>query len=344
VSSAGPNFPSTGANDTTVGSVAWSNPGSISAQDGSSASAALNSFGGSPSNYLKGTGFGFSIPTGATINGILLEVYRTGNSFITDSSVKLVKGGVIGGTDRSAGATWSATGWASFGGSTDLWGQTWTPADINAASFGAVLSAATTALNATASVDAFRITVYYTQPTTAVSRTITAKWTVKQRVNTTRRLPWGVTGAVTTTRRLPWGIGGTISRTVRFPYTVRNTVARGSQFRWVVYGGVLATRRLVWTTQGGVTFSLTPDFQANDGRLSVFYGVLGRRFQMDFDGVSRISTTDPELIAALREIIANAQSEPSLPGLLLGPDVLLSNLLLPAAPVTGNSPPLHEGV
>ena len=56
-----------------------------------------------------------------------------------------------------------AGGWGSYGNSTDLWGTTWTLAEINASTFGALLKAGD-ALLSTPSTDAMRITVYYTVP------------------------------------------------------------------------------------------------------------------------------------------------------------------------------------
>jgi hypothetical protein len=159
VSTAGPNTCGTGADDSSVGSLAWTNPGNITASDNTYATGA----GPGTSHYLKATNFGFSIPSGATINGIQVEWERksTGGG-CTDSSVKIVKGGTISGTDQSAGATWSTTeSFVSFGGSSNLWGTTWTDTDINASTFGAVLSF-TTIGPTTQSVDSCRITITYT--------------------------------------------------------------------------------------------------------------------------------------------------------------------------------------
>lgn len=169
--SQGPNAPSTGANDAAVGTVAWTNPGNVTADDSTFATAALTAI--DTTQFLKATGFGFSIPTGSTVDGILVEWKRKGE-FGVDNVVKLVQGGAVAGDDKADAVTaWPnpAAAYASYGGAADLWGLTWTPAQINAADFGAVLSGECTDV-ATLSVDHVRITVTYTPPpaTPPVSR------------------------------------------------------------------------------------------------------------------------------------------------------------------------------
>lgn len=76
-----------------------------------------------------------------------------------DNSVRLIKGGTITGNNAAFTVTpWNTTDtYISYGSSSDLWGTTWTVADINATNFGAVLSASVN--NGTAQVDHMRITV-----------------------------------------------------------------------------------------------------------------------------------------------------------------------------------------
>jgi len=164
--SQGPLAPTTCADDAAVGTSAWGTPGNATADDASYASILAKNV---TTHYLKATDFGFSIPSGATIDGIVVEWKRKAFSqtatIITDSSLKLVKGGVIGGTNKSSAATWTtAENWISFGGASDLWGETWSDTDINDSTFGTVLSAAIANGFGTnqAAVNACRITVYYT--------------------------------------------------------------------------------------------------------------------------------------------------------------------------------------
>jgi len=163
MSSAGPNNGSSFVDDASVGTVAWSNPANAQYSDNVYASVTLNS--GIISHYLKATGFGFSIPSNATINGILVEVERKAAAgTIGDYSVKLVKGGAISGNNKADTTNnWPTTDtYKSYGGSTDLWGLSWTAADINASNFGMAIACRGYAANSISYIDHIRITVYYT--------------------------------------------------------------------------------------------------------------------------------------------------------------------------------------
>lgn len=163
----GPNMAGAGANDSSFGTTAWTNPGNVIADDASEANAVLSA---ASSQYLKTSSHGFTIPTGATIAGIKVEVERSiggaGSGTLYDSRVRIVKGGTVGATDKASGTAWAGSAVVEYGGATDLWGETWTPADINAGNFGMAFSArhegAIGSLNAT--IDFIRITVYYTTP------------------------------------------------------------------------------------------------------------------------------------------------------------------------------------
>lgn len=160
--SQGPFIVGTGAVDASFGNFAWAVPENITTEDGN-----FSSFGTASTNtmrYLKGTNAGFSVPSNATITGIKAEFKRSRSGTVTDLRVRIVKNGVIGTTDLSLGALWPTTlTWDSFGGDGQLWGEIWTPADINASTFGVVISATINAF-ATIQVDAVRLTVYYTLP------------------------------------------------------------------------------------------------------------------------------------------------------------------------------------
>ena len=160
--SSGPNSPVTVVNDTGVGSVAWTNPGDAVSSNDTDASAILAM--GAISNYLKATDFGFNIASGATINGITVAWERSATIMgtISDNRVRIVKGGTIGATDKSAAGTWGTVdAYQSYGSTSDLWGESWTPADINGTTFGAAM-AATSSGASSATVDHVRITVQYT--------------------------------------------------------------------------------------------------------------------------------------------------------------------------------------
>lgn len=144
MASQGPLTGSVGANDASFGTGAWSNPTNAQVEDGIFASIVSPAGGGS--NYLKVQGFGFSIPAGATINGILLEIKQkfttTANGAVQSKVVKMVKSdGTFSTTDKGSITQWSATlGFVGYGSSSELWGESWGASDINSANFGAVVS------------------------------------------------------------------------------------------------------------------------------------------------------------------------------------------------------------
>lgn len=170
---AGPNTPAANSNcvqsDNPSGTVGWTNPGNAFSDNATYATASVD---GTVTEYIKCTNFGFTLPTNATVVGIVGGVERksssTGNGGSKDSGVRIVKGGIIGTTDKSTATTYTISDvFEDHGGSADLWGETWLYSDINAATFGLAF-AATKASSAgaahTVSVDTIRITVYYTVP------------------------------------------------------------------------------------------------------------------------------------------------------------------------------------
>lgn len=158
----GSKFPGTAANlDATID---WTDYNNIKADDGSTA---YNSAYGT-TKQLTGTNYGFSIPSNATIKGILLQIERyksEAGSDATETLVQLKKtAGLVG--NNKATTLESTNTVKSYGGSTDLWGTTWTPADINSSNFGAAYKITHTTGGGNVYVDYFKITVYYTVPDT----------------------------------------------------------------------------------------------------------------------------------------------------------------------------------
>jgi len=101
-------------------------------------------------NYLVCTQLASSIPAGSTINGITVKLERyhgdAGETVtITDSAIYLTKDGTTTvGSNKSAGATWPLSDpnilSETFGSSSDLWGTTFTAAEVNASTFGVMIS------------------------------------------------------------------------------------------------------------------------------------------------------------------------------------------------------------
>ncbi|MFA4831718.1 MAG: hypothetical protein WC618_06185 [Patescibacteria group bacterium] len=174
---AGPSFPTSGVNDTSIGVTAWTTPGNVTASDNTRATVSLVKNSG-VSQAINATGFGFAIPSDAQIDGITVEWETSEGGLaaaggIKDNAVRLVRAGTIEATDRSNTTFWVAPAseaFVTYGGVADLWGATWTAADINNANFGAAISAKNVKVsgggaNEDAQVDAVRITVTYTLPT-----------------------------------------------------------------------------------------------------------------------------------------------------------------------------------
>lgn len=196
VASQGPRAGSTFANDATFGSLLWANPGNAGASDDVYTEPPVVTGSSENTQYLRAQGFGFTIPTGVTIRGIQVDIERkefvaggappdpdrplegvSGNPNITirDASIRLTKTGSAIGTDKAAtttdwpqGSVGAADRYANYGSQTDLWGTTWTPAEINAATFGVLISALVFP-NSRAQIDFVRITIYY-DPAPAADR------------------------------------------------------------------------------------------------------------------------------------------------------------------------------
>lgn len=168
-----------GAGSSVGSAVSWSNPSNILTSNNLYATAYL-SYGNGISNYLQANQFGFSIPSTATIDGIVCTVERKSgaSSTIKDYSVQVIKAGTTISTDRKNTAVyWSTSeGSVSFGSPTDLWGTTWTYSDINNSSTGFSIRCEFLPLygNDTAYVDNMLMTVYYTDGGTNINYSTTS--------------------------------------------------------------------------------------------------------------------------------------------------------------------------
>lgn len=159
------------ASNNAVGTAAWTSPGNAAANDASYTSVALNA---STSQYLTATNCSFSIPTGATINGITVKIERRSldpspTGCIDDSSVRLFKAGAATGDNKAIGTPGVDCNIANnttvtYGGTSDLWGTTWTESDIENSGFGVGFSAVEAdGENEDVQVDHITIAVEYTE-------------------------------------------------------------------------------------------------------------------------------------------------------------------------------------
>ena len=155
--------PTSGVSDASSGDVAWTSPGSALSSNNTYASATLN---GQTTQYLKTTGFGFSVPAGATITGVEARIEASAdiNDYAYISSVKIVKSGTVVGTDlgvTSGGSLFTSDTVSSAGGDTQLGGQTLTPSDVNASTFGVAVTILSDLGLSTVYVDHIELRVNY---------------------------------------------------------------------------------------------------------------------------------------------------------------------------------------
>ena len=149
------------------GAVGWTNSGYVVSSNNQRASSTIAANAQSPN--LDATGFGFTVPTGSTINGIRATVERSASAEDTldDHDVLLLKAGAPVGSDKAVGGDHYDTSdeTVSYGGSTDVWGSTWTAEEVNASNFGLRFKVdSDSGSSRTANVDHISIRIYYTPP------------------------------------------------------------------------------------------------------------------------------------------------------------------------------------
>ena len=165
-------YAGTAANVNNGGYIAWGTPDAIKADDTDYSRALIGST-KNPTDYLTGTNFGFTssyVPSGATINGIELVICRCCDiaDATYDYELYLLKDGTPHGSNLASATKWptGALAEATYGGSSNLWGGTWTQADVLDADFGFRLSCKSAIIAKAgefSAVDYIKIRVYYTE-------------------------------------------------------------------------------------------------------------------------------------------------------------------------------------
>lgn len=158
-----------GTNVDNGGGNAWSNPGNITAEDGSVASATVN--GTAATDFLDGQmSTPFAIPAGATRKGyevLLVQRERGGGTTgnCRDNSLRLLDGGGSAvGDNKALTASWPTDPQSLlYGGPDDLWGTSLAVDDVNDAQFGArfALQGAAAGADRIGEIECFEITAYY---------------------------------------------------------------------------------------------------------------------------------------------------------------------------------------
>ena len=163
--------------------LAWSNTSRVSVEDSSGATCTLSSTNGKYSQAIIATGFGFSIPSSATIIEIEVSIRKKaslntgfGYDAVGDSELMIYKGGARYGNNGAVmddeWNTFYAYEWyyGDYNVSQPLWGLSTyaNPAFVNASDFGisfyAYLERKTSTPSITADIDAIKISIDYTLP------------------------------------------------------------------------------------------------------------------------------------------------------------------------------------
>ena len=160
-----------------VGTLAWSNPGNITQNDGSYASMDMAGV-AATSHWLLGKSLGFVFPTNTVIDGIKATVRRKASStashdYLQDQTVKLfLSGAAIGSNKAAAGHIPTSIESKVYGGATDFWGANLTPDNLSDSSFG--LGVSWSGEEANGQVDYIQFDVSYTSDATRAFPTITS--------------------------------------------------------------------------------------------------------------------------------------------------------------------------
>jgi len=111
----------------------WTSSSNVYSSNNVRATATLAGSAQSPN--LDVTGFGVNLPTGSTVVGIEATIERmaSGSNSIEDYDVYLLKAGAPSGSDKASTTDWTTSdSTRTYGGGTDLWGTTWTEAQVEA--------------------------------------------------------------------------------------------------------------------------------------------------------------------------------------------------------------------
>lgn len=171
-------FAGNGANVVYAGGKAWVDTNNIVADDDTDSYVRFD--GSGVSNYLRSYNHGFAIPSNVAIEGIKVSLKRKADTnggvsnFIRDNHVYLTKNGTTSiGDDKLYSSNWNLTyDTIEYGSSSDLWGTTWTPSEINSGDFGFMLQTEApyvgALINVFGYVDYIKIEVTYSYTTSNI--------------------------------------------------------------------------------------------------------------------------------------------------------------------------------
>ncbi|SHK54526.1 beta strand repeat-containing protein [Epilithonimonas mollis] len=155
--------PNTAANNNASGTTAWTNLTNVVSSNDARTSASNIAANGGTSQYLEIPFPTITIPAGLPVMGISISVERNGTaSSIKDNVIQLLKNNVaVGSNKANTGIFWPSTdGNIIYGGSTDLWGTSWSASDFTNTKL-RIQAINTAGATATAAIDYVSFTVYY---------------------------------------------------------------------------------------------------------------------------------------------------------------------------------------
>lgn len=134
----GNTFPGTGENNAGIGATAWTSPGEIVSDNTTDATCAA----AASSQYLVARNFGFSLPAGATISGVLVRIEASEHSggteplraWLQDASGTEFGSSKLTSNEGSISGTTKAV--YTYGSTSDVWGATLSEAIVEDVDFG----------------------------------------------------------------------------------------------------------------------------------------------------------------------------------------------------------------
>lgn len=274
-------YPSTMADDggANGGTVAWSNPNNAKTENGTSATCDMTA-GDEIGNVLIASNFGFSIPGGSSIDGIMVEWKASEQSSTGTSnnySQVLVKHGESTIRTPDTGTTTSSISgtltYYSAGGATDLWGTTWTTSDVNGANFQfgvAITNNAQPDPGDVVNIDVMRVTVYYTLGIVTTTQTIPASSDILNTTTKTANASSRIQVTVDKTLNSRANVFGTNSNEFTAHARVKRTYTNNLSSRAsVIYTRQSRTISSLATIEGGTTLNtyLQTSRNPTDGEL-----------------------------------------------------------------------------
>lgn len=246
-------------------STGWGSPNNIKVVDGSAATASVD---GSDTGPIEALNFGFAIPTNAEILGIQVEWRKRrdvgGGCTMSDSGVYLLKASSTVGSDKSTGCWGTSYGYSTYGGPTDLWGTTWTPAQINSSSFGASLSAHDTGGNLySLYIDHVRILVYYKSENQTVTVTGAVSGSGTSTIATSFASTTPIANGGTATTTTPTDGAVLLGNGTNWLYSVVPQCTSGQKIQYTTATRVFTCVTDVTGGSGGATTTITSDIQVD---------------------------------------------------------------------------------